>query len=55
MDAPTDAFGPIDRPDQVALRAVDPGAVDPTPILTSQQGADPAHVNLPTVARGATR
>jgi hypothetical protein len=39
MDAPADAFGPIDRPDQVALTAVDPEAIDPTAILSSQQGA----------------
>lgn len=55
MDAAADAFGPIDRPDKVVLTAVDPGAIDPTPILTSQQGADPAHINLLLFARGAAR
>jgi hypothetical protein len=38
MDAPADAFGPINRPDQVALTAVDPEVIDPTAILSSQQG-----------------
>jgi two-component system, OmpR family, response regulator len=39
MDAPADAFGPVNRPDQVALTAVDPEVIDPTAILSSQQGA----------------
>jgi hypothetical protein len=40
MDAPADAFGPINRPAQVGLKAVATEAIiDPTPILTNQQGA----------------
>jgi hypothetical protein len=50
MESHADAFGPIDRPGQGGLKAVAPEAIiDPTAILTSQQGAgsseDFAHGN----------
>src|SRR5262249_14282380 len=64
MESRADAFGPIDRPGHASPTAVAPEAiVDPTAILTSQQGAgsseDCAHGNpgpdLATFAGGATR